>query len=304
MRAQVLVVHKKSAYQIYVQERGHARMVELLEQGDASVSRLMRAHRDHEATIELARQSLRALGVKAVFRRRSDPSTTARFDLVVTLGGDGTLLAASHMVPADCPVIAINSAPSDSVGHFCAATKEDLAERLAEALRGALPQTRLTRMQVSLDGQTVSTRVLNDLLFAHTCPAATTRYAITVDGRSEEHKSSGVWVATAAGSTAAVHSAGGKVQPIGSRRLQYAVREPYAAAQEHFDLLRGFIAPGEQLELQSHIRAGCLYIDGPHIKRAVPIGARLLMQRSSESLTLLGYREAGAFRSPPHSKEA
>ncbi|MDD9933597.1 MAG: NAD(+)/NADH kinase [Myxococcales bacterium] len=290
-RPRVLVIYKKSAYQIYVRERSHARVAALLEAEDPAVARLMAAHREHEATIEVTRAALKALRVKAVFRRRSDPSSKEVFDLVVTLGGDGTLLAASHMVGPNAGVLAINSAPEDSVGYFCAATREDLADVLAEALAGKLQETRLTRMRIAIDDQVVSSRVLNDVLFSHKTPAATTRYAIELDGVSEVHKSSGVWIATAAGSTAAIRSAGGKQQPITSKRLQYLVRECYAPSDAQ--LLRGFIAPGERLAIQSHIRAGCAYLDGPHMIHPIDIGSTMTMERSDEPLSLLGFRRHG-----------
>jgi NAD+ kinase len=288
-RPRVLVIYKKSAYQIYVRERDHARVRELLQLGDPAVERLMQAHEDHEATIEATRAALKELGAVALFRRRSDESSLQVADLVVTLGGDGTLLDTSHQVGVDVPVLAINSAPNDSVGHFCAASREDLRAVLADALAGKLRETRLTRMRVAIDDQVVSCRVLNDVLFSHKSPAATTRYAIHIDGQSETHKSSGVWVSTAAGSTAAIRSAGGRKQPIASKRLQYLVRECYAPEQ-HTALLRGFIAPGEQLSIQSHIRAGRLFIDGPHDVHAIDIGSTITLDRSPESLLLLGFR--------------
>jgi NAD+ kinase len=108
--------------------------------------------------------------------------------------------------------------------------------------------------------------------------------------RAEVHRSSGVWVATAAGSTAAVRSAGGRVEPIAARRLQFVVREPYTARAARYRLLKGFIGEAEQLEIQSYMRAGRLYIDGPHIWRAVEIGSVLRFRRSREPLRLLGFR--------------
>jgi NAD+ kinase len=289
-RPRVLVVFKKSAYQIYVHERGHARVAELLDSGDPAVSTLLRAHEDHEATVEETRRVLREAKVTAVFRRRSDPRSQQQFDLVLTVGGDGTLLSASHMVARGCPVLAINSAPRDSVGYFCAGTRTELAALLDDALSGRLSETRLTRMRVLVDDEIISSRVLNDVLFSHSCPAATTRYAIRLRGHEEVHKSSGVWVGTPAGSTAALRSAGGRVQPITSKRLQFVVREPYAAAARHEELLKGFIAPDEHLDIQSHIRSGHLYIDGPHMKREIEIGSTLRMERSDQSLSLLGFR--------------
>ena len=93
-------------------------------------------------------------------------------------------------------------------------------------------------MQVEIDGVPVYSRVLNDVLFSHPIPAATTRYAIRRDGRAEEQRSSGVWIATAAGSTAAIHSAGGKILPITSQRLQFVVREPYEKRGVRYRVLR------------------------------------------------------------------
>jgi NAD+ kinase len=292
-RPRVLVVHKKSAYQIYVRERRHPQVASLLRRKSPAVAGLMRAHRAHMETLRLARKALRDLGAQAVFRQRNEPGQINGYDLVVTIGGDGTLLWASQMVPADRPVVAINSAPKDSVGYFCAGCSDDLHDILAAALAGRLPATRLTRMQIDIDGVPVYGRVLNDVLFSHPIPAGTTRYAIRHAGVQEEQRSSGVWISTAAGSTAAIRSAGGRVLPIGSKRLQFMVREPYEHHGVGYRVLRGMIAPGEQLEIQSHMRSGRLYIDGPRIFRPVDIGSVLRMYASDQPLTLLGFRARG-----------
>jgi NAD+ kinase len=145
-------------------------------------------------------------------------------------------------------------------------------------------------MQVEIDSAVVSNRVLNDALFCHVSPAATTRYAIGVRDQRETQRSSGVWVAAAAGSSAAIRSAGGRLQPIGSKRLQFMVREPYAFAPVAPRLRHGFIEIGECLELQSHIRDGRLYLDGPHIVRTVDIGSTIGFSRSVDTLSLLGFK--------------
>src|SRR5262249_29616850 len=151
------------------------------------------SHDDHVQTIQEARSLLERLGVDATFRYRTDEALTENFDLVITLGGDGTLLRASHLVGKQ-PMLAINTAPRDSVGYFCGGTRDDLEEVLVSALAGTLPGVQLTRMQIQLDGQVVSRRVLNDMLFSHECPAATTRYLIKHGAIEEDQKSSGLWV--------------------------------------------------------------------------------------------------------------
>lgn len=285
----VLVIYKKSSYQLMVRERRNPHAQKLLERNDRSVERLLAAHEDHVQTIQLTKGLLEQLGADSTFRYRADEGSTESFDLVVTLGGDGTLLRASHLV-ARLPMLAINTAPKDSVGYFCAGTRDDLEEVLVAALAGDLPATSLTRMQIVLDGEVVSRRVLNDVLYSHECPAVTTRYLIRHGAVEEEHKSSGLWIGPAAGSTAAQRSAGGRVLPPTSEQLQYVVREPYMPNGTRYKLTKGLIDKGDALRITSKVHGGRLYVDGPHLRRQVALGSEIVLSRSPESLTVLGFR--------------
>lgn len=286
----VLVIYKKSSYQIYVRERRHERIQRLIASRDPVASRLLRAHEHHLEALGEAREALAALGARASFRHRSDSRLTREFDLVVTLGGDGTLLWASHLVGADLPILAINTAPDHSVGYFCAGKKRGLHDVFAKALSGKLKAVSLARMRVELDSRLISNRVLNDVLFCHESPASTTRYALRLGKVREEHKSSGIWVGPAAGSTAAQSSAGGRVLPIRSRALQFVVREPYAVQAQPLSLARGLVRPGQTLHIESHIRAGRLFVDGTHEMHEVPMASHIALRLSDEPLTLLGFR--------------
>ena len=284
----VLVIYKKSTYQLMVRERKNPRARALLERKDRTVERMLASHEDHVQTIHDARLLLERLGVPAVFRYRSDADRAELFDLVVTLGGDGTLLWASHLVGKQ-PMLAINTAPQDSVGYFCGGTKANLEEALVSAIEGKLDKTQLARMQIAIDGEVVSRRVLNDMLFSHECPAATTRYLIKFRGEEEEHRSSGLWVGPAAGSTAAQRSAGGRILPASSQQLQYVVREPYRLNGLKIKLVRGLVSPRESLTITSKIHGGRVYVDGPHLKRSVALGSEIVLKRSPEALTVLGF---------------
>jgi NAD+ kinase len=285
----VLVIYKKSTYQLWVSERKNPHAQALLKRKDRAVERMLAAHEDHVHTIQAARQTLDGLGVDAVFRYRADADRAENFDLVITLGGDGTLLWASHLVGKQ-PMLAINTAPQDSIGYFCGGTKDTLEESLTAAIQGKLPARQLTRMQITLDGEVVSRRVLNDVLFCHECPAATTRYLIRHGGREEDQRSSGLWVGPAAGSTAAQRSAGGKVLPLDSSQMQFVVREPYMPNGTRYELVNGLLAPDEELQITSKIHGGRLYVDGPHLKRKVELGSIIHLKRSPEPLTVLGFR--------------
>ncbi|GAB4201175.1 MAG: hypothetical protein OHK0013_12910 [Sandaracinaceae bacterium] len=301
--ARVLVVYKKSAWQTNVKERRNPRYLELVEAGHEAIARLEAAHAAHLETLEETRRALAAMGARSVFRFRGDEGLVEGFDLVVTVGGDGTLLWAARWVGPDVPVLAINSAPGDSVGHFCAGRKGTVHRTLEAALNGVLPAFQLTRMEVSLDGETITRRVLNDVLFSHASPAATTRYIVRVDdGRGhvtmEEQKSSGLWIGPSAGSTAAQRSAGGSVLPAESESLQFVVREPYlpddgtGSRRAGPRLRSGIVGREGSIAIVSKIREGRLFVDGPHRVRDVQLGSEVVLRASDEPLTLLGYPRA------------
>ena len=288
MRPSVLVVYKKSTYQRYV-GRSQKRLEELIAHHDISVEGLLQEHEIHQETLRRAKESLQHLGARAMLRHRPEPlPEEGSWDLIVTLGGDGTLLWASHLADSSTPMLAINSAPDTSVGYFCAGNGHNVDEVLAAALAGRLKSSRLARMQVELNDEVISTRVLNDALFCHESPAATSRYILEYRGQQERQMSSGVWAGPAAGSTAAIRSAGGKVLPIGSRRLQFVIREPYQGVEQKCRLTKGMIAPDEDLTITSRMTKGCIFLDGTQKVHAVGIGDRLRLTLSDEPLTLLG----------------
>jgi NAD+ kinase len=288
MRPKVLVVYKKSTYQRYV-GRAQARLQELIAHSDVSVEGLLHEHEIHQETLRQAKQALRDLGARAVLRYRPEPMPEeGSWDLIVTLGGDGTLLWASHLADSATPMLAINSAPDTSVGYFCAGHGHKVDEVLAAALAGTLKPSRLARMRVDVGDEVISTRVLNDALYCHESPAATSRYILEFAGERERQMSSGVWVGPAAGSTAAIGSAGGKVLPMGSQKIQFVVREPYRGVNNRYRLIKGMVSPGEELAITSRMTMGRIFLDGTQKVYPVGIGDRIRMTLSDEPLTLLG----------------
>lgn len=286
----VIVVGKKSAWDRYVEEEGDPRVRMLLKRRDPSVKRWKSAHDENQKTLEAVFTTLERFGARAVLigdaYRAFDTSDS---ELVVSVGGDGTLLAASHNID-DVPVLGVNSAPKHSVGFFCAARRSDLSAKIGNALDGRLPSVRLSRMQVEVDGRVRSRRVLNDALYCHASPAATSKYILSVGRQREEQKSSGVWVGPAAGSTAAQRSAGGKVLPLTSRKLQLLVREPYFAGGKKSRLLHVLIDEGQSASAHSKMSDARLFLDGPYKEVRVPLGSKVTFRESSQPLEVLGLR--------------
>jgi NAD+ kinase len=267
----------------------------LMRRQDPTVARMKGTHEAHERTVEDVLRAFDSLGVEAhEITTRTRDITSSRFALVVTVGGDGTLLRASHKV-VDVPVLGINSAPMSSVGFFCGVKDGGVLPALERALDSRLVPSVLTRMAVSIGDKVISSRVLNDALFCHQSPAATSRYLIEASGVQEEHKSSGFWVGPAAGSTAAQKSAGGKVLPWQSVALQLIVREPYTPKGEKYRLLRILTKDDDAIVVRSKMREAALFLDGPDVVVHPRFGDVIKFQRSQEPLTLLGILK----RAPP-----
>jgi NAD+ kinase len=309
-RARVAVLVKRSSYRFFVEEGQDARIVDLIAKNDPTVSRMRRSHEAHQETMRELRAAFVELGVEATYHEGPRTRIDGAYDLVLTVGGDGTVLAASHQLGPNTPLLGVNSAPDSSVGFFCGAKKGNVAETLRAALSGALKGTTLTRMAVLQNDRVLHNRVLNEALFCHASPAATSRYILRlVHGNGavdeEEQKSSGLWVGPPAGSTAAQRSAGGRIQPLRSRKLQFVVREPYLGADVTTRFHVGLIDETAHLELLNKMRHAKLFLDGHHDVHDVEIGDRVVMRRSDESITILGLaRPQGApsKAGPPEAK--
>jgi len=266
------------------------RAASLAQEGDKTAKRLLAADAEHNRTVEEVRRALRRR--KITFAEAPLAGLDARLkgqlaiaDLVVTVGGDGTALGASHYMRGGA-MIGVNSAPGDSVGHFCCVNRKNFAARLDAILDGESKPVELARLQITLDGKALPELALNDVLIAHHCAASTTRYLIGIGTREEEQRSSGIWISTAAGSTAGIGSAGGKKMPRGSRRIQYLVRELYREPNRTYQFTRGFVEPGEAITIASKMADGELYIDGARTLYSFQFGTRARIETAEKRLRI------------------
>jgi NAD+ kinase len=284
----VVVVEKRTAYRRFVVDERDPRARALLRRRSPAVNNWIDSHNEHMRTLEHVHQTLTNAGVRTLQVQRAhavfDTSDAA---LVIAVGGDGTLLAASHSV-ASTPILGVNSAPKHSVGFFCAARRTTFAKMLDQALTERLASVELTRMSVTVNGRIRAKRVLNEALYCHASPAGTSRYILTHGRKSEEQRSSGFWIGPAAGSTAAQRSAGGKVLPLSSAALQLVVREPYDVGSRKSALVRALIAEGDTLVSESKMDNACVFMDGQHWRIPVRLGDRVGFRASDEPLTVLG----------------
>tara|TARA_B100001248_G_scaffold232790_1_gene193904 strand:+ start:682 stop:1578 length:897 start_codon:yes stop_codon:yes gene_type:complete len=126
-------------------------------------------------------------------------------DLVVVLGGDGTLTSISHNIDADTPVIGVNSHPAEdyptgSFGFYMDSNVHTFAEDIVVALKGEAIINEIPRLQAIIDttsGNRFTTDpAMNDLIVANTHQYAPSKYHLRRDGKKCHQQSSGIVFST------------------------------------------------------------------------------------------------------------
>lgn len=275
----VLIVTKITNYELHG-DSTEAKVARGLVSRDA-LDRLKAAHEEHHATLSQLKSVLDRAQVKyREVSREKQVSPLGPESVVITVGGDGTLLAASHQMPQGGLLVGIRSSHS-SVGYLCCAGPGQVEKVVRGIQSGTLGMEAIPRLKASLyraeTGESAETMpVLNDFLYANAHPAATTRYRLSVGAHTELHRSSGIWVATGIGSTAAIFAALGEKRPIHDPLAQYRVRELYRLSNPPPQLDGGLFDPQKkEFEIENRCQDAILALDGQHGVESLHYGDRI-----------------------------
>jgi NAD+ kinase len=148
-----------------------------------------------------------------------------RADLIIAIGGDGTLLYAAGLVAEhDIPLLGINRG---RLGFLTDVLPQDMEGCMDAVLAGrceADPRPLLQARLTSADGRQVQRFAVNDVVFNRLETGRMLDFETRIDGRYvNSHGGDGMVVATATGSTAYALSCGG---PIVNPRLHVLVVAP------------------------------------------------------------------------------
>jgi NAD+ kinase len=215
----------------------------------------------------------------------SEEEMSRRAELILVLGGDGTLIHAARMVRGrSVPILGVNLG---SLGFLTEVPRSELFARLPEVISG---KARLhTRMKLACrlhrGGEViVEDEVLNDVVINKGALARIADHEVSLDGQfMTTFKSDGVIVATPTGSTAYALAAGG---PILHPALECAVVAPICP---HALTQRPFVVPGDQVVtvvLRSPVADVYLTLDG-QTGHALQQGDRLEVRRSPNRTVLV-----------------
>lgn len=172
-------------------------------------------------------------------------------DLVISIGGDGTTLSASHFL-IDTPILAINSNPEKSVGALTTITSEKVEEKIKQILSDNFKEEKLERIETFINNKQIPLLALNDVFIANKKAYLISKYKLKFKNKEEIQMSSGLLFSTGTGSTAWFKSSGGEPFSPQSRFIKTITREPYKGfgkVVKHYALLKETIHEDEYIEI-------------------------------------------------------
>lgn len=207
--------------------------------------------------------------------------------IVITVGGDGTLLITSHYIKNN-PILGFNSDIIFSQGLLCACNINNLKSYLLNLKYNKIKKINIIRMSICINGQFLPYLPLNDILLAHRNPASMSEYKLYINNSNEFHRSSGIWICTPIGATGSMQSAGGVMQALNEKRLQLIIREPYYCKNKNNII---FIKNKEHIKIITKMSDGNIFIDGSYIKFNIPYNSIIIIKIASNKLQLIASQE-------------
>ncbi len=142
-------------------------------------------------------------------------------DLMVVIGGDGTVLRTVQLLKTQIPIIGINWG---EVG-FLTDLEPEEAPAFFPSIREGFPVEKRMRISISAQGEHLA-KALNEAVIVTSRPAKMLRFSVLVDGiAAGTVRADGLLISTPTGSTAYAMSAGG---PIVDPRIEGFLLVPLA----------------------------------------------------------------------------
>jgi len=178
---------------------------------------------------------------------RGEAAPIGGADILVTLGGDGTVLQAARIAaPFGVPLLPIDLG---TLGFIAWVKPEEWKERFDEAVSGSLAVSERFMLDIAVDrdGETIAAyNALNDGVVSGYGPAKIVSLRVSVNGSAlGRYRSDGLIVATPTGSTAYSLAAGGPVLDPDMEAMLFTPICPFTLSN------RPLVVPGgESIELR------------------------------------------------------
>jgi NAD+ kinase len=232
---------------------------------------------------------------EAGVHREPEGALASQVDLVVAVGGDGTMLHAARLAsPHGVPVLGVNRG---RLGFLADIGPADLRQRLDEILDGHYVRDQRAMLQATLESPSTADRTchaLNDVVLLKWRTGRMLDFETWIDGRYvNTHGGDGIVVATATGSTAYALSCGGPILYPELDALVLAPICPHTLSDRPIVVRSSSTIEIRLLERpDTQAQVTC---DGVTIGELAP-GDRLLVKPADTHVTLLHPRDHDYYR--------
>lgn len=217
--------------------------------------------------------------------RRPQQTLGSEVELIVAVGGDGTMLSAARLAaPYGVPVLGVNRG---RLGFLADISPADIRERLDDVLEGRYVKDSRAMLQAKLirGTQIAQSQALNDVVVQKWQTGRMLDFETWIDGRYvNSHGGDGLVIATATGSTAYALSCGG---PILYPELDAVVLAPICphTLSDRPIVIRSTSSIEVRLVERPDANAQVI-CDGVSLGELL-VGDRLVVTRASSNVTLL-----------------
>ncbi|MDH7593473.1 MAG: NAD(+)/NADH kinase [Methanomicrobiales archaeon] len=230
-----------------------------------------------DLAVKLQKEGFDAIYLRGTISDREHLGLDPDTDLVVVVGGDGTVLRTIQRMQKQIPVIGLNWG---EVG-FLADVEPDEAIEFFTRIRTGFSIERRMRISIRSDGKELGD-ALNEMVIVTSRPAKMLRFRVLVDGVvAEVFRADGVLVSTPTGSTAYAMSAGGPIVDPKVEAFLLVPLAPYMLSSRPW-----LISCERRFQIQ---------LEGPKPARLVLDGQRVWNLKGGETLVLERSAEPALF---------
>jgi len=194
-------------------------------------------------------------------------------DLIVTVGGDGTVLKTCMSIPrAETPILAVNMGRR---GYLTEVDPEGAMHAVESCIKGTCKKEERAKLCVTVEGESPIDG-LNEVVISSGTPSKMLHFMVSVDSSQLEFRSDGLIVSTPTGSTAYSLSANG---PIMDNSVEAFV-VTFICPLEHLTPLIVSMENRIKIELMAPKLKGTLVVDG-RVQRELQPQTPVTVTRSS-----------------------
>lgn len=252
--SKILIARKRSILE-YDMQKYHRSEAEMLQRYQKMGMDIEKIKESHEKQLQSLKEIQKALPLATVVVGEFLTKKIVRkYQAVVSLGGDNLFLyAASFLI--NKPIIGINSDPSRSEGAILNFTPKNFSQLVPKLAQGTYKIEPWVRLKTTVNSKTLPCLAVGEVFIGAKERLITSRYSLEFDGKEEEHKDSGLLIATGTGSTGWYRSAASCCHQKAAKfskstpEARFISTETYYGSLTGRKLAQGTILPGQKIKI-------------------------------------------------------